>query len=491
MEQFFFIIELSFISSIIVIPFQTYNPLLNKNQSLQELIVNSSDKDIIDTLSRNLIYIKLNIGEKTQSIPTFLEMYTNGIVLKDISMNTNTPNFNFIKNANFTYKDNYLLKKILDFNYYNSSLSKTYKFIEKSYELYADLLMKEIYYANETIYFNQRYNKDDKEITKPIIFYIKFKELDNIDHRPAIIGFHIQDDRFIYNFKKNSIINDYSWSIKYSNSLDDTGELIIGGLPHIYDKDNYDEKNLRYTKVAKENFIKYSFNFNIYIKFENKTEYFLGLNEIGTFYIEEFFMTGTHEYFNYIEDNFFQKYIIEGYCRRQIHKKASYDNDYFHFICNIENGKKREEFFKNFPNLVFYQKDMNYNFEFNAKDLFIIIPDNKRILFNIDFCYYSKKWILGKPFFKKYQMIFNPDSKLISYYIEPNTEIFENNKPTNALKVVIIIFLTFTAFIAGIILGRALCSKYHRKIRANELEDNYSYLSNNNKVLYDNKIIEK
>jgi hypothetical protein len=247
-------------------------------------------------------------------------------------MNTNTPNFNFIKNANFTYKDNYLLKKILDFNYYNSSLSKTYKFIEKSYELYADLLMKEIYYANETIYFNQRYNKDDKEITKPIIFYIKFKELDNIDHRPAIIGFHIQDDRFIYNFKKNSIINDYSWSIKYSNSLDDTGELIIGGLPHIYDKDNYDEKNLRYTKVAKENFIKYSFNTNICVKFENKTEYFLGLNEIGTFYIEEFFMTGTHEYFNYIEDNFFQKYIIEGYCRRQIHKKASYDNDYFHFI---------------------------------------------------------------------------------------------------------------------------------------------------------------
>ena len=202
-------------------------------------------------------------------------------------------------------------------------------------------------------------------------------------------------------------------------------------------------------------------------------------------------MTGTHEYFNYIEDNFFQKYINERLCRRQIHKKASYDNDYFHFICNIENEKKREEFFKNFPNLVFYQKDMNYKFQFNAKDLFTIIPDNKRILFNIDFCYYSKKWILGKPFFKKYQMIFNPDSKLISYYIDPNTEIVENKKPTNSLKVVIIIFLTFTAFIVGIIFGRVLCSKYHRKIRANELEDNYSYLSNNSKVLYDSKNIEK
>ena len=293
--------------------------------------------------------------------------------------------------------------------------------------------------------------------------------MEKIDDRPAIIGFYIQDDRFIYNLKRNSIINDYCWSIKYSNLLDD--------------------KNLRYTKVAKESFIKYSLNFNIYIKFKNSTEYFLGLNEIGTFYIEEFFMTGTHEYFNYIEDNFFQKYIKEGLCRRQIHKKASYDNDYFHFICNIENGQKREEFFNNFPNLVFYQKDMNYNFEFNSKDLFTIIPDNKRILFNIDFSFYSKKWILGKPFFKKYQMIFNPDSKLIGYYIEPN--IVRNSKPTNTYKVVIIIFLIFTAFIIGIIFGRVLCSKYHRKIRANELEDNYSYLSNNNKVLYDSKIIEK
>jgi len=68
MEKIFIIIKLSFVSSIIVIPFQTYNPLLTKNHSLQELIVNSSDKDIIDTLSRNLIYIKLGIGDNNQTI---------------------------------------------------------------------------------------------------------------------------------------------------------------------------------------------------------------------------------------------------------------------------------------------------------------------------------------------------------------------------------------------------------------------------------------
>ena len=36
------------------------------------------------------------------------------------------------------------------------------------------------------------------------------------------------------------------------------------------------------------------------------------------------------------------------------------------------------------------------------------------------------------------------------------------------------------AFIVGIIVGKIICSKHNRKIRANELEDNYSYISKNN-----------
>ena len=137
---------------------------------------------------------------------------------------------------------------------------------------------------------------------------------------------------------------------------------------------------------------------------------------------------------------------------------------------------------------------MNYNFTLNSTDLFTIIPDGKRILFNIDFTFNSNKWILGKPFFKKFQLFFNSDTNLISYFIPPknlenNVEI-DSNKG-NSLKIFLIIFLTCLAFALGIIFGRALCSKYNRKIRANELEDNYSYISNdknkiNNKDVSDN-----
>ena len=126
---------------------------------------------------------------------------------------------------------------------------------------------------------------------------------------------------------------------------------------------------------------------------------------------------------------------------------------------------------------------MNYNFSFNANDLFTIIPDNKRILFNIDFIYNSNRWLLGKPFLKKYQIIFNSDSNLISYYAENIFENKEINKKGSGLKIFLIVFLVIIAFLIGIIFGRALCRKFNRKIRANELEDNYSYIAkeSNNK----------
>ena len=482
MKKYLFIINYSFILNIIILPFQTYNPLIIKNQSMIELIRNTSDKDIVNTILRNLMYVNLDVGENRQKIQTFIEMNARDIFIKDLSIHTNSPSLSFniykIKNFNFTYNDNYLLKNIFSLNYYNSSLSKTYKYIDKSYEFISNMFSKQNLCGNETLYLIQKNSIEDKEINIPITFYITFKEMEKYDHRPGVIGLQMGNNQFISNLKKSSEINGYDWSIKYTNLTEEKGEIIIGDLPHIYDKNNYKENNLRFTKIIKETFAQYSLNFDIHIKYKNKTEYFLGLNEISSFFIEEFFISGTYEYLKFIEHNFFQDYIYEKICKKQIHPKGNYD-DFFHFICYITDNKKREDFFNNFPSLIFYQKDMNYNFTLDGKDLFTIFPDNKRILFNIDFSYNSKRWVLGKPFFKKYQLIFNYEKNLISYYIEQNSDIKENNKENNNLKIIIIIFLAIFAFFIGIIFGRVLCSKYNRKIRANELEDNYSYISNN------------
>ena len=221
----------------------------------------------------------------------------------------------------------------------------------------------------------------------------------------------------------------------------------------------------------------------------------MDLSNIFTFNIEQFFITASNKYLIFIEEKFFTKYftkyIDEKICEKYIYRHHDNIQNFFYFICNIDNENKKEELFNEFPELIFYQKEMDYNFILNAKDLFTILHDGKRILFNINFLYNSNEWILGKPFFKKYQMIFNHDTNLISYYIKQShinvnikgniqSHINVNIKGNiiikwNGLKIILIIFLIIFLVAFGIMFDRFLCIKYNRKLRANELEDNFSY----------------
>ena len=486
-------ISLSYITSIIIIPFQSYNPLISKNLTLLELIKNSSEKSIVDTLSYNLIYTEFNIGENIQTVPSFIEMRTKDFVIKDVFINETTSNME-IKNSNFKFVENNLLKSIFKNKYYNSKYSTSYKFVKDCYNYLFEFLPIKNLCGNESIYMVKKNNINDGATVKSIEFYITFKKLEYHDLRPAIIGLNYYSE-FIYNLKGKSEINGYDFSFKYTNPLEDKGELIIGDLPYIYDSNNFKENNLRTAKIIKDPTIKWGINFDIFIssKKKNTKEYHLQIDENAYFYIEEFFITGSQKYFDYVEENFFNKYIDRKLCKKYIHNKAYYEENFFHIICNIDSENERKKFFEEFPILILNQKEMNYNFTLNSTDLFTIIPDGRRILFNIDFTFHSNKWILGKPFFKKYQLFFNSDSNLISYFVSPkdlenNVEV--NINKGNGLKIFLIIFLTVLAFIIGIIFGRALCSKYNRKIRANELEDNYSYISSDkNKI--DNKDVSQ
>jgi len=492
-KDIIFIIIIQYISNAIVIPFQTYNPLKTKNESLLNLIKNASDKDIINTITRNLIYTNFNIGENNQTVPTFIEMSTKKFFIHDIMIPKINKNYGLIGvyNDNFTYCNNYLLRDIYEYKFYNSNKSKSYKFEGKCYEFFFDLFTKQNNCGNETIYLKQKNNINEKEIYKEINMSFTFKEMENNDQRPAVLGLDYYNN-FISELKEKSEINGYDFSFRYSNTQEDKGELIIGDLPHIYDSKNYDENKLRTAKIIKESRNLWSINFDLYISQKNNNEYHLDIDGIGSFFIEEFFITGSYKYFEYIEKFFFKKYIDGKICGKYIHKKPYYSDVFYYFICIIEEKEKRKEFFDNFPTLKLYQREMNYNFTFDSNDLFTIFPDNKRILFNIDFIYHSKRWILGKPFFKKYQLVFNSDSNLISHYVENIFENKEINNKGSSLKILLIIFLVIIAFIVGIIFGRALCSKFGRKIRANELEDNFSYIAKNNNKENDlSEFIEK
>ena len=336
LTDFIFFISISYISTIIIIPFQTYNPFLTKNETLLNLIKNTSDKNLVNTISRNLVYINLNIGQNAQTISTFIEMTTTDLTIKDMAIKGRNK-IGQIRNMNFTYRDNYLLKSIFRNVYYDSKISESYTFINECFYRIKDFLSIKNLCGNETIFFRQKNNINDKENIKTIDLYMRFQELEEFDHRPAIIGFSYYNN-FISELKEKHEINSYDFSFKYTNTKEESGELIMGDLPHIYDSDNYKEENLRSANIIKGPTVYWGINFDIYLssKYKTKKDFILSVEEDGFFYIEEFFITGSQKYFTYIEENFFQKYIDKRICSKSFYNKAYYTESFFYFMCNIE-----------------------------------------------------------------------------------------------------------------------------------------------------------
>ena len=94
------------------------------------------------------------------------------------------------------------------------------------------------------------------------------------------------------------------------------------------------------------------------------------------------------------------------------------------------------------------------------------------------------EWILGYPFLKKYRFVFDPEKKIIGI---PNRNFIIKTKNLNKNQIIIIFLSLIIIFMLLIFIKFCLIlkNKINRKIRANELEENYEYLSNqNNNIEY-------
>ena len=429
-----------YVISPLVIPFKTYNPLITRNKTLLESIKMTNDTELVKNLLINLIYVTLDFGmikpnndNIQQKIDFFLNMnnydfYVN--ILKKININGNHASDYYpdLKFNNFS-----LLKKILNFKY-----------------------------------------------------YIKYKDSVYFDHRPGVLGLYI-NNFFISNIKDKIPIKSKDWMIKYNDNLNEEGDLIIGGLPHEYDDQHFSKQNLRNSKIYIEenmhptwrlNFIKSFISLNE----ENKiNEYMLKDNQISSFSIDEFFILGSEEYFYLIQEHFFNYYMKNNICKIQTHRKTKFGKDYNHFMCYFNGDiNKRNKFLNNFPTIKFYQSDMNYNFTLNSKDLFTIIPDNNRVLFNVEFLKDYNNWVFGKPFFKKYQLIFDEDSKSIKFYIENqsiNYSIY-NQGIKYFSYVIIVVLLVIILLILRLYRNKKIIFQYKKDDIDYELRDYFDYNTN-------------
>ncbi len=406
--KFFFNILLTLIikieSSYIKLPFKKFSTY-------------QKETNYIDYLEKNDIIIIFEIGTPYQSIPIFI---------------------------NFDLYSFYISGQKLNGKYNENMSSSLIQKKQKSY-FYSEVI-REGYESKDKFKLNDLSNKEIIINDLNFIIPTKINEYKINNFIESSLGLKIQDSPdiknfgFLYNLKEKEIIDSYGWTINYLNN--EEGELIIGGYPHEYDK-KYDISKFKNTKAETRGAqVYWDLRFQYFLSNKQNFRYFNGQFDIAFGFIQANFI-----YKDYIINEFFQ---FKKSCMNYNNSKYDY------FICDSN------ENISDFPSLLLNNKELNFSFEFNYKDLFI--KKDNQIYFLIVFRNeYSgiEYWILGKPFFKKYQLVFESDRKLIGIYI---------GKEKNQLNVSWII--VFVLFIILIILIIYIINKYKnlpKKIKANEL----------------------
>ena len=437
-----------------------------RNLSLNET---SNPNVVAKNLFYNQIYINMSVGSLKQEIPFYIYLHQYPCVIEP---------------SNITIGQ---VKGL-----FNESLSETYKII-KDYDYFVNgdmtkgILSSDNFYVNNKNILNSTFylSKENKARTH-------ITEGNKIGFKLYPPHFESTDTSFIKNLKKNNLIFSYVFLLKYNSNNnkedEDKGQLIIGAFPHLYDKVHYKEQYYTSDKAEKGyTAIDWIFKFD---EIKVDEEIIEKSEKEIYFYYELGFIIGSKDYFEYIKKQESFNYYFENNpkCNKM---KISIDDlevkefqqklkgDYFVYYCEKDVDVKNI----NISKLSFVKKNMNYTFYLEEKD-FWIEKGNYNYFIIIEKNYYNSYWCFGKPFFKKYDIVFDYDNSQIGFYTKiVNGE--EKEEENNNLYVYIISIVILVIIIALLIFWLIKCYlNLPRKKRANELlDDNYEYEEQKDKKL--------
>ena len=341
--------------------------------------------------------------------------------------------------------------------------------------------------AQEKLYLYQDINlKEKTDISQFKIVYGKRKKNMKKDNKEicGIIGFQIENlpyhyygyDNFIKILKKHSKIDSYSWFIHYYDKpykindneyydgaiiIDIFNQKFFNDFPYLKNDNDYNTVNVR----DYEAILAWTFPFDKIFYTINDTKIEIN-NKEGGLAFETDFVLCPEGYFKSIKIKYFDYYFKNNICFLQ---KGRY-----HYIYCDKNSFSNN--IKNFPVLFFRSNGLNRTFTLDGDDLFKEF--NNYYIFMIIFKEYSYKyWTLGKIFMKKYKFYFDSDKKIIGCF-DINNQVKEGtNLIINVFDKIKWYLFIIIAIIIGFLIGKKIRDK-SRKLRANELEDNYEYLSN-------------
>ena len=271
------------------------------------------------------------------------------------------------------------------------------------------------------------------------------------------------------NLLQEIISNNY-FSIIYDDNeeSDDKGIFLIGIEPHLYDKEKYEEKNIRRISTKGRNFfIFWSLHPDLIYFANNGQKINVTNNLVCSLEYNLGLIYGTKEYQDLIKQYFFDKLILEKKC----HEEIVY-NAYTVFYCYNKNDIKK------FPTLNLYLQQFLFTFNLDYNDLFL--EKNGKYFFKIIFDKNNKmQWKLGKPFLKKYTLFYDYEAKTVGFY---NQELFKKRSKIWNVLLYIFCFIIICVFgFVGFHYGKKAYDKVRKK-RIYEIDDNYEYNNNSEKI---------
>ena len=363
--------------------------------------------------------------------------------------------------------------------------SDTYKKLSDSVHFYA-AGVREGYPSSEIFYFDKNL-KEKKEMD-----FILGINTDRIKEG-GIIGLNFGEDdkkkyekyNFISILKKKGYIKDYYFTINYNDN--NSGNIIIGDLPHNYNE-SYNSKYYKDMYISMfNNVLTWNINLDsVYVSDSSNSDNkkIVGEKIYGYFKTELGIIIGTERYKQFLLSDFMEERINKGQC---FEVKSNF---YISYYC------KEEVDITKFKNLYFYIKGLEYTFEFGYKDLFYKSEDGNNY-FLIFFNSVDEEeegsgffWTIGEPFFKKYNLVFNQDTKRIGLYTQNN---FNNNNADNQENksfwarnkwyIILAIGLVLVCSCLGIMIYLYLKVLPKRRMKANELDDGFDYSSNDKYII--------
>jgi len=434
----------------IIIPFESTN---KKELEPEKYFTN---------LFNNELKITLKVGSHRQPIPCYLNLNTHTVYIcgSNSDLNNGQPKYEEYKSKTYT-------------NTSSSISSESFYVVGMASK--DEVCLNDNHITNLKFYLAKT-KFSSHELIYSCMIGLGYEEVFYDDDDAE--GYLTEIESFISQLKNNKLINKKVFFIKY-NDNDDNGEIVFGAFPHElknkYCKNCIEEEYIEGDNVYTSD-IQIVWSIKGYI-YSGEKLMFNYLSSID-FELNQGFIIGSYIYKKEILNNFFNEKISKEECFTQeiYQQKRAFDG----FYC------KKDVDITKFESLKIILDKIKYKIEFTYDDLFTMNGDYLyfNVLFTQEEDEFKNDFILGKPVFKKYPLVFDfvRRSEKIGFY---NNLSFKkkgdninniNNEGKGSSKKLTIILIIIGIIIIGLLIFiiNRYCQR-PRKQKVNELIEFFDY----------------